>query len=57
MQATGARSVLAGALTCLAGVALTTMAKSGLDGVVGWTALAAFGVAALAARTSVRRAR
>lgn len=57
VQATGARSVLAGALTCLAGVALTTMAKSGLDGVVGWTALAAFGVAALAARTSVRRAR
>ena len=46
------RSTAAGVLICLAGVALTIMAKNGLDGVVGWSALGAFAVAAVAGRLS-----
>ncbi|WKG01069.1 acyltransferase [Mycolicibacterium sp. HK-90] len=46
----GPRSVLTGVLLCLAGVALTLMAKNGLDGVLGWSALVGFVIAAGAAR-------
>lgn len=48
--ATGARSVLAGALTCAAGVALVLLAKNGLTGAAGWTALGGFLAAAAVAR-------
>jgi surface polysaccharide O-acyltransferase-like enzyme len=47
---TGTRSVIVGALICVAGAALTLMAKNGLDGIVGWSALGGFAVSALAAR-------
>jgi hypothetical protein len=50
VRATGARSTAAGALACLAGVALVLMAKEGLDGEAGWTALGCFLAAAAAAR-------
>ena len=53
-RATGARSTAAGALVCVAGVALVLMAKNGLSGVEGWTALGAFLAAAVAARMSAR---
>lgn len=53
VRATGGRSIAAGALICLAGAALTLMAKNGLDGTVGWSALGGFVVAAAAARLSV----
>ena len=46
------RLVLAGALICVAGAALTLMAKNGLDGVTGWSALGGFAIAAIAARRS-----
>lgn len=49
-RATGVRSAAAGALICLAGVLLVLLAKNGLDGTMGWSALAAFLAAALAAR-------
>ncbi|WP_066897683.1 acyltransferase family protein [Mycolicibacterium houstonense] len=49
---TGPRSVLTGVLLCVAGAALTLMAKNGLDGVLGWSALGGFVVAAVAARAS-----
>lgn len=52
----GARSVLTGVLLCLAGAALTLMAKNGLDGVLGWSALGGFVIAAVAARASAGRA-
>ncbi|VBA39379.1 hypothetical protein LAUMK13_02552 [Mycobacterium innocens] len=52
VQATGARSVAAGALVCVAGVALVALAKNGLGGVEGWTALRCFLAASLGARTS-----
>ena len=48
--ATGARSTGAGALICIAGVALVLMAKDGLDDVAGWTALGCFLATAAAAR-------
>lgn len=48
--ATGVRSLIAGALVCVAGVALLLMAKFGLSGVAGFTALAAFLVAITTAR-------
>lgn len=48
--ATGARSTGAGALICVAGVALVLMAKDGLDDVAGWTALGCFLATAAAAR-------
>jgi hypothetical protein len=48
-RAAGVRSAAAGALICVAGVLLVLLAKSGLAG-AGWWALAAFLVAAGAAR-------
>lgn len=44
------RSGAAGASVCLAGVALALMAKNGLSGTAGWSALGCFLVAAIAAR-------
>ncbi|POY03041.1 acetyltransferase [Mycobacterium kansasii] len=52
VQATGVRSVAAGVLVVAAGVALVALAKNGLGGVEGWTALGCFLAALLAARTS-----
>lgn len=49
-RATGARSTVAGALICVAGVVLVLLAKNGLEGVAGWASLAAFLAAASAAR-------
>jgi hypothetical protein len=49
-RATGVRSAAAGALILLAGVLLVLLAKNGLAGTMGWSALAAFVAAALAAR-------
>jgi hypothetical protein len=51
-RATGVRSTAAGALICLAGVALVVLAKNGLDGVTGYTTLGAFLACAAAARVS-----
>jgi hypothetical protein len=48
--AAGLRSTLAGVLICVAGVALVMMAKDGLSGPSGWTALGCFVTAAVAAR-------
>lgn len=48
--ATGVHSALAGGLICVAGVASVLMAKQGLAGVGGWTALGVFLLAAVAAR-------
>jgi hypothetical protein len=48
--ATGARSVAAGALVCAAGVAVLLMAKFGLSGVAGYSALGVFLVAVATAR-------
>lgn len=55
VQATGARSIVAGALICVAGAVLTLMAKNGLDGVVGWSALAGFVASTAAARLCAGR--
>ncbi len=52
VHATGARSALAGALICIAGVALVLLAKNGLAGTDGWTAFGFFAAAVLAARLS-----
>lgn len=52
VRPTGARSITTGVLTCLAGGALVVMAKSGLDGVAGWSAFGCFLLAVVAARTS-----
>lgn len=52
LRATGARSVASGALVCVAGVALVLLAKNGLSGSGGWTALGCFLAAATAARLS-----
>ncbi|WP_051574469.1 acyltransferase [Mycobacterium sp. URHB0044] len=49
-RATGARSTAAGALMCVGGVALVLLAKNGLTGFEGWTALGAFLATAVAAR-------
>jgi hypothetical protein len=51
-RATGARSTAAGALVCVAGVALVLLAKNGLIGVAGWAALGGFVAALVAARVS-----
>ena len=51
-RATRARSTAAGALVCVAGVALVLMAKNGLSGYDGWTALGCFLVLVVAARLS-----
>ncbi|GAA2567022.1 acyltransferase family protein [Mycolicibacterium diernhoferi] len=48
--AAGARSVVAGALVCVAGVAMLLVAKNGLAGPDGWIPLVCFLVAVLAAR-------
>jgi hypothetical protein len=50
VRPTGARSIATGVLVCVAGTGLVLMAKSGLSGIVGWTALGCFLVAILAAR-------
>lgn len=50
-RATGIRSAAAGVLVCVAGIALLLMAKDGLAGVEGWSALGAFVAATVAART------
>lgn len=52
VSANGVRSTLAGALICLAGVALLLVAKNGLDGVTGWLTLGSFVAAAAVARAS-----
>ncbi len=52
VRATGARSTVAGALMCVAGVALVLLAKNGLTGFAGWAALGSFLAAALVARMS-----
>ncbi|SOJ55224.1 hypothetical protein MSIMFB_02713 [Mycobacterium simulans] len=52
LRATGARSVASGALVCVAGVALVLLAKNGLSGSGGWTALGCFLAVATAARLS-----
>jgi surface polysaccharide O-acyltransferase-like enzyme len=51
-RATGARSTAAGAFVCVAGVALVMLAKNGLADAAGWTTLACFLAAAIAARVS-----
>jgi surface polysaccharide O-acyltransferase-like enzyme len=48
----GARSTAAGVLVCVAGTALVVLAKNGLSGFAGWTALGCFMAAAVAARLS-----
>lgn len=50
-RVTGIRSAAAGVLVCVAGIALLMMAKDGLAGVEGWSALGAFVAATAAART------
>ncbi len=52
VHAIGARSAVAGALVCLAGVALVLLAKNGLAGSAGTTLLGCFLAAAVAARVS-----
>lgn len=52
VAATGIRSTVAGVLVCIAGVALLLMAKYGLAGAEGWSALGCFVVAMAAARLS-----
>jgi surface polysaccharide O-acyltransferase-like enzyme len=52
VRAAGARSMAAGVLVCVAGVALVLLAKNGLDGFAGWTELGCFLAAAAAARMS-----
>jgi hypothetical protein len=49
-QATGARSIAAGVLTCTAGIALVILAKNGLAGATGYALLGCFISAAAAAR-------
>ncbi len=51
VRVSGPRSIAAGGLTCVAGVALVLMAKNGLSGVPGWGALVSFLAATVAART------
>jgi surface polysaccharide O-acyltransferase-like enzyme len=50
VRASGARSTAAGALMCVAGIALVLLAKSGLGGLAGLTAFGCFLAAAAAAR-------
>ncbi|MDT5290948.1 MAG: hypothetical protein QOF88_5837 [Mycobacterium sp.] len=51
-RATGARSTVAGALICVAGVVLVLLANNGLTGFAGWALLGCFLAAAVAARVS-----
>jgi hypothetical protein len=53
VHATGARSTAAGALICVAGVAILLLAKNGMGDVKGWTSLGCFVAAVVAARVSV----
>jgi len=53
VRAAGARSAVAGALVCVAGVALLLLAKNGLSGGEGWAALGCFLAAVATARVSV----
>ena len=53
--AAGARSVVAGALVCVAGVAMLLVAENGLAGPDGWIPLVCFLVAVLAARACSQR--
>lgn len=53
--ATGTWSVVAGAMVCVAGVSLLLMAKYGLGDPTGWSTLAGFVVAAVAARVCAVR--
>jgi Acyltransferase family len=55
VHAAGIRSTAAGALVCLAGVANLLLAKDGLTGIAGWSALGCFLAAAVAARWSASR--
>jgi surface polysaccharide O-acyltransferase-like enzyme len=55
VHAAGVRSTAAGALICVAGVALVLLAKNGLTGFAGWMALGCFLAAAVAARLSAFR--
>jgi hypothetical protein len=50
VRPTGTRALATGVLVCLAGAGLVLMAKSGLSGVIGWTALGCFLIAVLGAR-------
>lgn len=50
VTANGPRSTVAGALVCVAGVAVVVMAKFGLGDSAGWAACAAFTAAVVAAR-------
>ncbi|MCV7196580.1 acetyltransferase [Mycobacterium angelicum] len=52
VRATGIRSALSGGWLCVAGVVLVLLAKNGLTGSAGWTALACFMAATAAARLS-----
>jgi surface polysaccharide O-acyltransferase-like enzyme len=52
VRADGTRATVAGALICVAGVALLLLAKNGLSHFAGWTSLGAFVIAAGAARLS-----
>jgi hypothetical protein len=52
VQASGAWSTAAGLLVCVAGVVLVLLAKNGLCGFAGWTALGCFLATAVAARLS-----
>lgn len=49
----GPRTVIAGVLVCVAGVLLVLLAKQGMTGVAGWTALACFVAAAASARAAI----
>jgi surface polysaccharide O-acyltransferase-like enzyme len=55
VHAAGVRSTAAGALICVAGIALVLLAKNGLTGFAGWTALGCFLAAAVVARLSASR--
>jgi hypothetical protein len=52
VRAAGGRSTAAGVLVCISGVALLLLAKDGLSGFAGWTGLAFFLAAVVAARVS-----
>jgi hypothetical protein len=52
VRAAGTRSTAAGVLVCIAGIAVVVLAKYGLTGFAGWTALGCFLAAAVAARLS-----
>ncbi len=52
VAATGRRSVAAGLLVCVAGVALVLLARNGLAGVAGWATMAGFLASAALARVN-----